>query len=171
MSGTNRVLRLAHGINPVAAPAGSPFRKVQQITFSTMAAARTYSDGQVDVDMVTSQFDEDRAMIPAYFRATPDLDRSVLDVAAFRRPRKLPLLADILERLYRHTTADYLLFTNVDIALQPHFYAAVARIAAAGHDAFVINRRTLPDSFLSAAEIPLIPPPITRIFLFSVSSK
>lgn len=155
-AGKDNVFRLAHGVNPVAAPAGSPFRRVQEITFNTMTAARSFSEGEVHVDMVTAQYEEDRSVIPDVFRTTPDLDRSVLDAAPFRKKKKLPLLADILERLYHHTTADYLLFTNVDIALQPHFYAAVARIADAGHDAFVINRRTLPDTFGSVADIPLM---------------
>ena len=42
--------------------------------------------------------------------------------------RKLPLLADIIERLYENSDAEWLIYTNVDIAVQPHFYESVASI-------------------------------------------
>ncbi|GAB2778832.1 hypothetical protein GCM10010465_26820 [Actinomadura fibrosa] len=73
-----------------------------------------------------------------------DLDRSVLDFGNFQKQRKLPLLKDILDRGFSFDpTADYLIYTNVDIAVQPHFYSFINQKIEEGHDSFIINRRTI----------------------------
>jgi hypothetical protein len=87
---------------------------------------------------------------------TPDLDRSVLEAGSFRRARKLPFIGDILDRLYNATDADYLIYTNVDIALMPHFYLAVDRLIDCGYDAFTITRRTIPSTHRTEEQIPLM---------------
>jgi hypothetical protein len=48
------------------------------------------------------------------------------------------------------------MYTNVDIALMPHLYLAVHQIIAQGIDAFVINRRTIPNTFSGIDELPLM---------------
>ena len=68
-------------------------------------------------------------------------------------PRKLPLLVDILDRLYEATNAEYLIYTNVDIGLMPQFYIAVSEFIESGADAFTSNRRTISDRFTSIREI------------------
>lgn len=40
--------------------------------------------------------------------------------------------------------------------MQPHFYNEVAKIIEQGYDAFVINRRTIPDKYKNISEIPLM---------------
>ena len=150
------MIRLAHIVNPVNADPASDLAVAQPITFETMRRARDYAHGHVDVALYTTQFAEDQGAVPSDFESTTDLDRSVLDVATFGRARKLPLLKDILQRLYDATNSDYLIYTNVDIGLQPHFYAAVARLLEAGYDAFVINRRTIDPRFEKQADIPLM---------------
>ena len=148
--------RLAHIVNPVAAEPGSRFHFIQQVTFQSMQAARQAAQGQVAVDFVSAQYAEDHAMIPPGFVATPDLERSVLDFGTFTQPRKLPLIHDILERGWAATQADYLIYTNVDIGLQPDFYLAVKRYIESGHDAFTINRRTISEHYSSLDEMPLM---------------
>jgi len=44
----------------------------------------------------------------------------------------------------------------VDIALQPHFYLTAAALISRGHDAFIINRRTIPGRYQRLEEIPLM---------------
>lgn len=96
-------------------------------------------------------------MVPRGFDATPDLARSVLDLGTFSRPRKLPLLRDILDRLYEASDGcEYLVYTNVDIAVLPNFYDAVDRLIDAGHDALVINRRTISDEYTEVRDLPLL---------------
>jgi tetratricopeptide (TPR) repeat protein len=150
-------IKIAHIINPVIVKESSDLYIAQPITFTTMKTARQQASGKVDVTLYTAQYPEDRAIIPESFIQTPDLDRSILDIANFQEPRKLPLIKDILDRLYEAAPdADYLIYTNADIALQPHFYTEVAKIIEQGYDAFVINRRTIPDKYKDISEIPLM---------------
>lgn len=148
--------RIAHIINPVVVSPKSDLYIAQPITFASMLRAREYARDEVEVELYTAQYPEDRPLVPDGFTATPDLERSVLNFGTFRKPRKLPLIGDILQRLYQATDAAYLIYTNVDIGLQPHFYSAVNALIEQGFDAFTINRRTISNRFTSPAELPLI---------------
>src|SRR5208283_259560 len=150
--------RLAHIINPVAVISReSDLLIAQPVTFATMTVACDFARGKVDVSLFTSQYPEDRNILPAAFRPTPDLEKSVLDLGSFRKSRKLPLIKDILDRLYSAAPdAEYMIYTNVDIALLPHFYLAVNAFIEEGHDAFVINRRTISKHYMRINEIPLM---------------
>ena len=120
-----------------------------------MKTAQQQAQGKVDITIYTAQYPEDHAIIPEGFIKTPDLDRSILDISQFQVPRKLPIIKDILDRLYQVAVdADYLIYTNADIALQPHFYTEVAKLIEQGYDAFIINRRTIPDHYKDISEIP-----------------
>jgi hypothetical protein len=149
-------VKLAHIINPVKVPPTSDLYTAQPITFASMQQAKAFASKQVTVELFTTQYAEDHDLIPDFFTRTPDLERSVLDVAPFDQPRKLPLLADVLERLYNATDAEYLVYTNVDIALMPFFYDAVADLIAQGHDAFAINRRRVSVTYTKVEQLPLL---------------
>ncbi len=146
--------RIAHIVNPVIVNKSSDLFVAQPVTFETMKRAKEFSCELVDVTFVSAQYTEDRAALPGGFRITPDLERSVLDVKSFTKKRKLPLLKDILDRLYEAAPeAEYLIYTNVDIALMPHFYLAVNDIIELGYDSFVINRRTISGRYRNVAEL------------------
>lgn len=147
---------IAHIINPVKVGKSSDLYAAQPVTFATMRAAREFAREKVAVHLYAAQYPEDRSFVPNGFEPTPDLDRSVMDIGSFEEKRKLPLIKDILDRLYEAGKADYMVYTNVDIALMPHFYLAVDKLIDEGHDAFVINRRTIPDSHKRVDEIPLM---------------
>ena len=150
------MISVAHIVNPVSPREGSDLLVAQPVTFATMGAARRFAGDAVAVSHFTAQYPEDRPVVPAGFHATPDLERSALDMDTFRIPRKLPFLKDVLDRLYEAADADVLVYSNVDIALQPSFYLAVASLVAAGYDAFAVNRRTIPGRYESLDEIPLM---------------
>lgn len=146
---------LAHLVNPVKSPVSTELSYAQPITFETMRAAQDVAARQgVRVQLLTAQFPEDHSIIPDYFSRTPDLERSAADFGAFARPKKLPLLRDLLQRLYEASDAPYLVYTNVDIALQTQFYLALMERIGDGLDAFVINRRRIPGHFRSVEELP-----------------
>ena len=145
---------IAHIVNPVIVSPASDLYIAQPITFRTMEIAERRARYKVDIELFTSQYAEDRALVPPGWTATPNLSRSVTDVGTFRHQRKLPLLSDILDRLYEATEAEYMAYTNVDIGLMPNFYTAVDAFIEAGHDAFSINRRTISGRFTSIREIP-----------------
>jgi hypothetical protein len=146
------VISIGHVVNPVIVDQLSDLYVAQPITFETMRRAQAVTGG--GVGLFTAQYPEDRSMVPDGFTPTPDLDRSVLDMSFFQEQRKLPLLRDILDRLYEATDAEYLVYTNVDIGLQPHFYVAVRQFIREGYDAFLINRRTISGQYTSIEELP-----------------
>jgi hypothetical protein len=148
---------IAHMVNPVSAPPSSDLRVAQPVTFESMRAAQRFAAGRVGVRLLAAAYPEDRAAMPEGFETAPDLDRSVLDFGNFAVPRKLPLFADILDRLYAASEGcEYLIYTNVDIALMPSFYLTVDRLIADGYDAFVINRRTIPNTYTSPEQLGLM---------------
>jgi hypothetical protein len=146
-------LTIAHIVNPVLVDPSSDLFLAQPITFESMRRARVEVLPKLRVTLYSAQYAEDKKIVPRDFLLTADLTRSVLDVGEFNIPRKLPLLRDILARLYDASMADYLIYTNVDIGLQPHFYSAVVDYIHAGYDSFVINRRTIPATNASASDI------------------
>lgn len=140
--------KFAHIINPVVVSPESDLFVAQPITFESMRIAKAYSQNTVDVDLITAQFEEDCAIIPDFFIQTHYLSSSIQHVGNFKRKRKLPLIKDILDRLYHQAeNVDYLIYTNVDIALMPYFYLVVNDIVGEGYDAFVINRRTITERY------------------------
>jgi hypothetical protein len=147
------MIRLAHIVNPVSAPAGSELYRIQPITWESMRRAKEFST-EVEVMQYAVGYTEDRTVIPVFFEVLPDLDRSVLDFGTFSKKKKLPLIADILRRLYDHTDSEWLIYTNADICLMPQFYSMVAAMIAGGHDAILITRRRISRHYDSAAQLP-----------------
>jgi len=144
---------VAHIVNPFMADPASDLFTAQPITFKSILNAKEKAKHTIHVELFTAQFKEDRSMAPAGFTPTKDLERSVLDIGTFEKQIKLPLLEDLLERLYHASTAEYLIYTNVDIGLYPGFYLAVNRFIEQGHDAFIINRRRLPAAYNSVNDL------------------
>lgn len=151
-----KLRNIAHIINPVITDQFSDLFIAQPITFESMRAARDFAKSIVDVSLFTAQFENDQNIIPDYFIRTPDLNRSILDVGTFDVKRKLPLIRDILDRLYNASDAEYFIYTNVDIILMPYFYTSVNAITELGIDSFIINRRTLSSQYKSVHELPLM---------------
>jgi len=135
--------KIAHIINPVITDSSSDLFKAQTITFKTIKAAYEFAKGKVEVCLYAAFYPEDKNIVPDFCQPTPLLEHSVLDINVFKNERKLPLIKDILDRLYAESHAEYFLYTNVDIALQPHFYTAINKIINNGYDAFTVNRRTI----------------------------
>ncbi len=156
-SKTADMISFAHIINPVLVDSKSDLSIAQPITFATMNTAREFSRGTVNVNLYAIQYhDEERVTLPPDFIPAPDLTRSIADLKLFKHKRRLSLIKDILDALYKSSQADYYIYTNVDIALQPYFYRSISRIVAQGYDAFVINRRTITNRYGSIEEIPLM---------------
>lgn len=150
-------MKLAHIINPVKVPSSSDLHLAQPVTFESIRVAQQYAQDKVSVELYTVCYAEDREIIPGWFTKLADLNRSVRDVANLPNGKKLPLINDILQSLYNSTTADYLIYTNMDIALMPQFYAAVSKLISINQcDALLINRRGLTTTYKNPDELPLM---------------
>lgn len=149
--------QLAHIVSPVLVDDSSDLFVAQPITFETMKIAREFAKDRVNVRLLSAQYSEDRAIVPSHIEPTKDLHRSVLDTGSFKLARKLPLVRDILDRLNQAApSADYLIYTNVDISLMPQFYLVVHALIGKGYDAFAINRRTISTAHTRLDEIPMM---------------
>lgn len=144
---------IVHIINPVKLSEKSELGIVQPITFQSMLTAKNFTSSNVQI--VTTQYEEDISVIPSYFKQLSNLTRSVLDVNPTLTKRKLPLIGDILQKL-NEVDGDYYIFTNVDIALMPYFYDSVQAMINEGHDAIIINRRRLKNTYSKVEELPLM---------------
>ena len=136
------MLEISHMVNPVKVKKSSDLYIAQPITFETMRIARNFcANGywdKIEVTHLTTQYPGDRAIILGDFKSTPDLERSILDIKSFNIPRKLPLIKDILDRLYYNSSTEYLIYSNVDVGLQPSFYHTIFEIIEQGYDAFPV---------------------------------
>jgi hypothetical protein len=151
--------KLAHIVTPVIVPENSDLFLAQPITLETMRMARRFAEQNrgPGVTLYSAHFADGAALAPEDFVHTPLLERSTLDLKEFKIPLPLPLIADILGRLYTAAAdADYLIYTNVDIGLLPNFYVTVDRLIERGYDAFTINPRWIPGHYTDLADIPIM---------------
>jgi len=134
-------------------------RKIQEVSFASMKQARSFKNGKGDiipeVQFLAAVFSADEAYAMGHFEKTFVLKRSAQDMQKFKIPRNLPLLFDILSGA-EDANADYVVFTNVDIGLVPHFYYSINSLLGLGYDSLIINRRTLSGWALDPALINLM---------------
>ena len=150
------MIKLAHIINPVNAPEGSELNRVQPVTFESIRRAKAFADTGIAVELYAVAYQEDLPAMPESFERLDDLDRSVLDYSTFTKKKKLPLIGDILRRLYDWTDSEWLIYTNADICLMPQFYSTVSAMIAEGHDAMLITRRRISKKYDSIAQLPMM---------------
>lgn len=148
--------QITHIVNPVKVAEKSELYKSQPITFSSMLVAKKQSKYADDIRLCTTQFPDDRSIIPNEFHQLSDLTRSVLDVNVNLSGKPLPLIADILSKLKELPASDYYIYTNTDIALMPYFYDSVYEYIKTGHDAIVINRRRLSKKYAEGVDLSLM---------------
>lgn len=141
-------MKIAHIINPVNVSPDNPnyLYYAQPVTFRSMLNAQQYAhEHNIEVELLTTQYPEDKHIIPKGFNITSDMDKSVHDYIDIPdKSKKLPRLIDIIDKLYNNSDAEILIYTNVDIGLQKEFYKFVYDKIIEGYDGFCINRRNIP---------------------------
>ncbi len=147
--------KIAHIVNPVKPDPTSDLCIAQPVTFKTLEAAKQFS-GNAKIEQLSICYPEDNEIVPHFLRRLENFNRSILDLRVFKKKAKLPILADIIKSAHVNSDADYLIYSNIDIALLPYFYDTVAAIIRRGYDAFAINRRTITDKLNKVDEIALM---------------
>lgn len=146
-------MKIKHIINPVVVPETSDLFIAQPVTFESMRVAKQNATKKgVTVELLATCYQEDESLVPSYFNYAGQMERSVLNVGSFQRKRKLPLICDILDKV-DYEDDDIIIYTNVDIAVQPDFYLKVKEIYDSGLRAFTINRRTIPQHYTSPTQL------------------
>lgn len=148
--------RILHIINPVKVSEKSDLFFAQPITFESLKNAKNFSKFSNSITLVTTQFEEDKSIIPSEFLQLSNLERSVLDVQPNLTGKKLPLIQDILAKTKEVEACDYIVYTNMDIGVLPQFYDVLFTYMSEGYDAAVINRRRISTFHKSIEELPLI---------------
>ncbi len=121
-----------------------------------MLRAKNYAENLCEIKLCTTQFEEDKSIIPEGFIILSNLTRSVIDVNQLLNDKKLPLIADILDKLSEIPDSDYYIYTNSDIGLMPYFYNVVHQYVLKGYDAIVINRRRISKIYNEEVEIDML---------------
>ncbi len=150
--------RIIHCINSFPAEPGTEHHKAQRVTFASMTRARMVAqllcpNVKILFAKVTSEEDETTSLIE--FDVDAKLDRTVLDLKSFRTPRPLPLVMDVITAIDIEPQ-DIFVFTNVDVALVPDFYAFIYSLFERGADCAIINRRTISDVYGDERDLSLM---------------
>ena len=148
--------RILHIVNPVNSPSGSELSLVQPITYETIRAAKSFAAVDIRVEICAVCFNEDLAIVPDFCEYTGIVHRSVRDVEGFASKKKLPFINDILSIGASMSDAEWLIYTNADICVMPHFYLLVNEVIKQGHDATLITRRRISKEYKSVTQIPLM---------------
>lgn len=149
-------MKIAHIINPFQPPLSSDLHFAQQVTFETIRRAIKETSGTMDIEVCCVTYPEDQSVIPNDFMALPYLQQSVLDKGSFKIPRKLPLIAEILNVAFQRIEADFYIYSNIDISLYPDFYLKLYGYLNQGYDALMINRRRIQPLYHSLDDLDLI---------------
>ena len=151
-------MKLHHILNPYLVPLESEDNLVQKRTFESINLAREYAKDYIDINIIAKvdekeveqfeqQLPQNHLYVAKLNKLSEDLDKK------FRVPRRLPLLNDLVslpQPLSKNIDDDdYLIFTNMDICVQPFFYAEVSQMIKRGFSCFVINRRTVDKDLLN----------------------
>lgn len=136
-------MKIAHILNPVNVSEESDLFQAQPVTFRSMINARNISRYKEHIGLYAVGYDEDIKIVPEEFSILPNLSKSVLDCSSSLKGRKLPLIGDILLSVLK-LDYDYIIYTNVDIAVQPYFYDFVFDyMVNNSSNSLIINRRVI----------------------------
>lgn len=147
-------MKIAHIINPVKVGEHSDLFVAQPITFESMRIAKEFSVQKDNIELCSTQYEEDLSTIPAQFTILSNLNKSIKDIQPGLTEKKLPLIRDVLEKLKEVEAADYYIYSNVDIALMPQFYDCIYSYISEGYDTIIINRRRLQKKYKEVKDLP-----------------
>ena len=146
-------MKFGHIINTIKPEENPNLFSLQALTLKSMVDAKAYFKlGSVDLFAI-----QDKGPWPDYpeFKPLTSLGRSIIDYLP-NTSTSLPLIQDILDAAKENISCDYLIYTNCDIILTPHFYESVAYYLSQGHDALVINRQRVSVSLDRVQDLPAI---------------
>lgn len=148
--------KIVHIINPVKVSESSDLYNAQPITFESIIIAKKNAKNSSKITICTTQFEEDKSIIPDEFEILSNLEQSILNIHPSLQGKKLPLIKDILDKTKEVTESDYIIYSNSDIALMPFFYDTVLEYIESNHDAIVINRRRISNIYKDKNQLPLM---------------
>jgi hypothetical protein len=146
-------MKIVHLVNPFHTEIGSQDYVAQRLTLASMVSARNNFRRNGEICLVATFFEDEILDIPIEFHLAPFLSQSVKNIKGFSSKKKLPFIAEIFDK-FNFFQADYIIYTNVDIALKPEFYNFIFDELQNGFDALIINRRRIPYHNYSPMDLP-----------------
>lgn len=120
-----------HVLNPFPAREGSEHSIASRVTWASLQVAlQTSMKAGLKVDWKAVILPGDEAAVDPSVQSTVYLTRTVQDVAKLMPRRPLPLIGDILQLGASDIDSTHLIFSNMDIAVLPHFYIAAHEAAS-----------------------------------------
>jgi hypothetical protein len=149
-----------HIINPFVCAQDTEHGIASRITYASLETAiekaRAAEIG-VEINAVIVRGDEAAIQPPA--RLAGHVHRTVQDIRAMRPKRPFPLISDILEAGAASATGSHVIFTNMDIAVQPDFYVQLRTLIDTRFDAdtpFIVYRRNIPGHYTRIEQLPMM---------------
>jgi hypothetical protein len=130
---------IAHFINPYETT-NTLERRVHELTLLSIDRASAFVEGEIQKVAVVHE-DDEVELSQSYVKALLP-NRSFRD-KGFPQGKRYPFIKDMFDAAIHSSNAEYFIYTNMDIILQPSFYRFVIETIDAGHDAFIINRRRI----------------------------
>lgn len=134
-------MRFLHLLPIVGNSAPEELLLAQELTLRSIEVARKFSS-TIDVDVVGSRFFDEATPVD-WMIDYPCLSTSFSDICGIDDGPRLPLLREVFLPLQDLTGYDYVIFSNIDIGIQPFFYDAIKRWTLEGLDAINITRRNI----------------------------
>lgn len=151
-------LSFTHILNPFVCSPDSEHEVASRITCASLVPAieRARAAGiEIELNAVVASGDETAVRAP--LRLAGRLTRTVQDIRPLKPVRPLPLIDDILKAGATRSNASHLIFTNMDIAVQPDFYVRLVDLIDQRFDVdtpFVVYRRNIPTRYTSPDQLP-----------------
>lgn len=124
---------LTHVVNPFFAP-GDEHARAVRMTLASLGLARAYAEASgLRIQQLAAVFPTDRGVVANLSNAQGIQEVALVGdlkalLPAVRHPHTLPLLRAILRAGYEHGIGEFLMYSNIDIALQEVAYVQLARL-------------------------------------------
>lgn len=133
-----------HLLNPISKITNEGLFNAQTLSLQTLdLALKSAKEDGIEIDPLFISYQDDQLEELCGYAKSAHIKHSVLDYGSFVKPRKLPLLQELLQVGYENSSTDYLIYTNIDICLLPFYYQVIADIINSGIHSLTITRRTL----------------------------
>lgn len=135
-------MKFIHLINPFIS--NEINNKISNLTLDSIEnAKKTIKYDDLEIINCYTCYEEDLVLMNnRNFKQLDLLQRSIKDIHKFNKPKKFPLIFDILDTI-KNIDGDYVIYTNIDINIIPNFYNEIYEYIQKGFDGFTINRVTI----------------------------
>ena len=135
-------LKSLHLINPYTVR-DDHAKALMELTFESLAIALQNCPDELEIQILGVTDKREAIDLPNFIQQQPSTLQTLKDIYPGQISLAFPLMQDLLN-VALSQEFDYLIYSNMDIILQPYFYRYLAT-QLPEHDALVINRRRLAD--------------------------